>query len=124
MSCVCGLYAVYLRVSYALPRFAKIVYINQQTKAFHLQWFEHASRTILQEISDPQELFLTELCDTMGIELIVDKVDVHWGPPPALGLSPLSFFCKSVIPYPCLCAALSCVAQHDVHRTRCIFHQD
>ncbi|KAH8099851.1 hypothetical protein BXZ70DRAFT_1008828 [Cristinia sonorae] len=39
--------------------FGKIVFINQQTKQMHVQWFEHASKTILQEICNPRELFLT-----------------------------------------------------------------
>lgn len=60
----------------------------------HVQWFEHASKTVLQEISDPQELFLTELCDSVEISLVVDKADVHWGPLPSSGLGPLKFFCK------------------------------
>lgn len=67
---------------------------------FHVQWFEHATKTILQEISDPQQLFLTELCDDIEISLAVDKADVHWGTPPEGGLKPLRFFCKYVRRYP------------------------
>ncbi|THH22378.1 hypothetical protein EUX98_g8210 [Antrodiella citrinella] len=32
--------------------FGKIIFINQQTKQMHVQWFEHASKSILQEYSD------------------------------------------------------------------------
>lgn len=79
-------------------RFAKIVYINQQTKMFHVQWMEHASKTILQELSDSQELFLNEMCDSIPVEQVVDKAEVHWGPSPS-GLNPLGYFCKWVFYY-------------------------
>lgn len=32
-----------------------------------MQWYEHASKTYLKEISDPQELFLCPLCGTIDL---------------------------------------------------------
>ncbi|KAH9942756.1 S-adenosyl-L-methionine-dependent methyltransferase [Amylocystis lapponica] len=66
--------------------FAKIIYINQRQKRFHVQWFEHSSRTILEEISNPRELFLCPTCDDIDIQLVVAKVTVHQG---ILGLDSL-----------------------------------
>jgi hypothetical protein len=31
-------------------RFGQIIYFDQKAKKMHLRWFEHASRTIMQEL--------------------------------------------------------------------------
>ena len=45
---------------------------------FHGQWFEHSSKTILQEAEDPNELFLTNVCeDALPLGSIFQKVPVR-----------------------------------------------
>ncbi|THG98216.1 hypothetical protein EW026_g3934 [Hermanssonia centrifuga] len=77
--------------------FGRIVSINQRGRTAHIQWFEHASKTLLQEIHDPQELFMTEICDTLELRLIVGKVNARrWDRPLSESerrhLDPLDFF--------------------------------
>lgn len=43
----------------------------------HVQWFEHSSKTVMGEISDPQELFLNNLCDNIDLDTIVGKATVQ-----------------------------------------------
>ncbi|KAH9932061.1 S-adenosyl-L-methionine-dependent methyltransferase [Epithele typhae] len=66
--------------------FAKIIYINQQNAELHVQYFEHSSKTILGEISNPQELFL---CN-------IGKVTVHYNHPQNKLLNPAEFFCNFI----------------------------
>ncbi|CAL1693859.1 unnamed protein product [Somion occarium] len=56
---------------------AKIISINKWDKQIHVQYFEHSSKTLLQEISDPQELFLTNTCANLEIPNILGKAVVH-----------------------------------------------
>ena len=56
-------------------RFAKIIYIKRDL--VHVQWYEHASETLMGEVSDPQELFLTKICDNVAYQFVVGKVKVH-----------------------------------------------
>jgi DNA (cytosine-5)-methyltransferase 1 len=42
-----------------------------------VQWLSHGSTTHLQEICDPQELFLTDLCDSIDLRTIAGKATVH-----------------------------------------------
>ena len=79
-----------------LSRFAKIIYMNQRAGSLHVQWFEHSSRTFLKEISDPQELFLCNLCGDIDLKNIhvLGKVTIHCRPPPDRILGPLEFFYK------------------------------
>lgn len=55
-------------------RFAKIISIDGHEGTAHIQWFEHSSRTIMQEISDPMELFLCTNCDEIELKIICGKV--------------------------------------------------
>ncbi|KAH8099860.1 S-adenosyl-L-methionine-dependent methyltransferase [Cristinia sonorae] len=77
--------------------FGKIVFINQQTKQMHVQWFEHASKTILQEICNPRELFLTMTCSDVDVSLVAGKVIVRYTRPDPLvlpsELDPFDYFC-------------------------------
>ena len=43
----------------------------------HVQWFEHGSKTFLQELAGPQELYLTEECDTIPVASFLDTVNLH-----------------------------------------------
>ena len=78
-----------------MPRFAKIIYINQQLEELHVQWFEHSSKTILQELANPQELFLCHLCGDIKLRdiNIAGKVIVHQTPRKSIALMPEEFFC-------------------------------
>jgi len=58
-------------------RFAKIIQINSDSQTAHVQWFEHSSKTAMGEISDAQELFLTDICDEVNLQCIVGKAKVH-----------------------------------------------
>lgn len=55
-------------------RYAKIIYIDSQLKTLHVQWFEHSSQTILEDLGDPQELFLTDNCNDLPNRLVCGKV--------------------------------------------------
>jgi len=44
----------------------------------HVQWFDHSSKTIIEQLGQPQELFLTTHCDTIAITTIVGKVEAHY----------------------------------------------
>lgn len=77
------------------PRFAKIIYIDSQVKdALHVQWFEHSSLTILEDLASPQELFLSESCSDLSCNLVSGKAVVHRCRPgdETSKLGPLDFF--------------------------------
>ncbi|KAH9849210.1 S-adenosyl-L-methionine-dependent methyltransferase [Lenzites betulinus] len=74
--------------------FAKIIYINQQKKMLHVQWFEHASKTFLNEISDPHELFLWPTCNDIDVKIVLGKATIHKAPPLDQELGPLEYFCR------------------------------
>uniref|UniRef100_A0A0W0FBK8 DNA (cytosine-5-)-methyltransferase n=1 Tax=Moniliophthora roreri TaxID=221103 RepID=A0A0W0FBK8_MONRR len=57
--------------------FAQIKYINWDRQQAHVQWFNHSSKTIMQEIHDSQELFLHHLCNNISLNALVGKVTVH-----------------------------------------------
>jgi DNA (cytosine-5)-methyltransferase 1 len=78
-------------------RFAKIIYIDGQYERAHVQWFEHSSKTAMGEISDPQELFLTDICDGLDLHCILSKVKVHmydFASASQPTISHLDFYCK------------------------------
>ncbi|KAI0652489.1 S-adenosyl-L-methionine-dependent methyltransferase [Trametes meyenii] len=74
--------------------FAKIIYINQQRKECHVRWFEHSSKTFLEELGARQELFLWPTCDTIPVTTIVEKVLVLSSPPEDKDLGPLEYICR------------------------------
>jgi DNA (cytosine-5)-methyltransferase 1 len=43
----------------------------------HVQWLNHSSKTILQEIHDPQELFLQHLCHDIPMKSVIAPVRIH-----------------------------------------------
>jgi hypothetical protein len=58
-------------------RFGRIVYINGEHEGVvHVQWFDHAPNTFLDDIADPRELFLTPLCDTFPLIELCGTVSV------------------------------------------------
>jgi DNA (cytosine-5)-methyltransferase 1 len=76
--------------------FAKIIYISEEHETAHVQWFWHSSTTAMEELNNPQELFLAELCDTIELRVMVGKVVVHYHDPrlPALNIKPDEFYYK------------------------------
>ncbi|KAL5519396.1 hypothetical protein ACEPAH_1079 [Sanghuangporus vaninii] len=42
--------------------FGRILSIKRDTRSAHVQWLQHASKTILEELAHSQELFLTDTC--------------------------------------------------------------
>ncbi|KAH9973348.1 S-adenosyl-L-methionine-dependent methyltransferase [Lactifluus volemus] len=56
--------------------FCRIVYINGEDERVHVQWFDHASNTFLDDIADLRELFLTPLCDTLPLINLCGTVPV------------------------------------------------
>lgn len=52
--------------------------MNELDETVHVQWFEHSSKTFLQELGLPQELFLVNHCNTQALKHIVGKVDTHY----------------------------------------------
>ncbi|TFK68239.1 S-adenosyl-L-methionine-dependent methyltransferase [Pluteus cervinus] len=60
--------------------FARIIWINYEDETTHVQWLEHGTTIMFEELAHPQELFLDELCETFSLKLIVAKVTVHCKP--------------------------------------------
>ncbi|KAF8131609.1 S-adenosyl-L-methionine-dependent methyltransferase [Boletus edulis] len=58
--------------------FARIINMNELHETVHVQWFEHSSNTILQELGHSQELFLVDHCDTQALKHIIGKVNAHY----------------------------------------------
>ncbi|KAI9429370.1 hypothetical protein BJY52DRAFT_1345301 [Lactarius psammicola] len=56
--------------------FGRIVHINGQDERVHLQWFDYAPNTFLDDIADSRELFLTPLCDTLPLVTLCGTVPV------------------------------------------------
>lgn len=56
-------------------RFAEVIefYEEDTEKKVHLRWYEHASKTILQEAHHPRELFPTFVCETVRCCFIFGK---------------------------------------------------
>ncbi|KAF8262785.1 S-adenosyl-L-methionine-dependent methyltransferase [Lactarius quietus] len=57
--------------------FGRIVHINGEDERVHLQWFDHAPNTFLDDIADPRELYLTPLCDTLPLVALCGTVPVE-----------------------------------------------
>ena len=62
---------------------------------YHLQWFNHGSQIMLEELAHPQELFLANQCEERRLETIVAKVKVHDGPF-SNAVKREEFFCRYV----------------------------
>ena len=80
-------------------RFGKIVYINEEYENVHVEWFEHSTKTAMEQLGHPQELFLTNICSTVEFDLVVGKVSVQFvDPSKAMPVvRPFDFFYKSCI---------------------------
>ena len=65
---------------------------NQQV---HVQWLYHSSHTIMDEVSHPQELFLSHECGNESLQKIVGKAKLSYlvGPD---DVKLDEFFCKFV----------------------------
>jgi DNA (cytosine-5)-methyltransferase 1 len=66
-----------------LKRFAKIIYIDDSGLAehpVHVQWLEHGSQILMEELAHPQELFYNDLCGSIPYKVVVGKVTVHEDP--------------------------------------------
>ena len=59
-------------------RFGKIIYMDQQRKELHVQWFDHAPRSILEELGDPRELFLWNSCGEVDADQAFGQVKVEY----------------------------------------------
>lgn len=59
-------------------RFVKILYIFdiEGYKLFHGQWLTHSSKTLLQELAHPNELFLLNICDDCPVRSILRRANV------------------------------------------------
>ncbi|KAJ6520196.1 S-adenosyl-L-methionine-dependent methyltransferase [Mycena sanguinolenta] len=58
--------------------FARVIYFHVDSQKVHLQWLEHGSQIILREMADPQELFLTMLCEDQPITVIAGTIPVTY----------------------------------------------
>ncbi|KAG6331286.1 hypothetical protein ID866_7799 [Astraeus odoratus] len=74
--------------------FARIVYIDGEDETVHVQWFDHSSKTCMEQLGQPQELFLTNRCDTVPMKIIIGRVATHYiAPGQSLAdLKPHDFF--------------------------------
>lgn len=74
--------------------FARLVYIDDQDEMVHVQWFDHSSKTCMEQLGNPQELFLTNRCDTVSMSIIIGKVQAHYIAPdqPLAEVLPHDFF--------------------------------
>ncbi|KAJ3787693.1 S-adenosyl-L-methionine-dependent methyltransferase [Lentinula aff. detonsa] len=82
--------------------FARIINIDIDLRAVHVQWFSHGNTTAMGELSHPQELFLEALCGPVAFESVVAKMKVHYFQADTKGrLSDIKdipygeYFCKS-----------------------------
>ena len=57
-------------------RFSRIIHINAEDERVHVQWFDHAPNTFLDDIADSRELFLTPLCDTLPLITLCGTIPV------------------------------------------------
>lgn len=78
-------------------RFGKILYISDEFENIHVEWFEHSTKTAMEQLGHSQELFLTNICSTVEFDVIVGKVSVQFVDPskemPVIG--PYNYFYKS-----------------------------
>jgi DNA (cytosine-5)-methyltransferase 1 len=57
-----------------------IITINHEHDTAHVVFFEHASKTIMGELHDPNMLFLTSRCDEIPLKMFTGKVNVSYQP--------------------------------------------
>lgn len=61
---------------------------------FHVQWFEHSSKTLLQEMAHPLELFALYECDDIAVGSVLGLVDVAH--PDLNNLDPNGYYCRFI----------------------------
>ncbi|EMD32847.1 hypothetical protein CERSUDRAFT_99217 [Gelatoporia subvermispora B] len=76
--------------------FAKILYIDQMRKRFHVRWYEHSSFTMLQALGDHRELFLWNGCDDIDIRHALRNITVHHQCTDRSMVPPSEYFCNLV----------------------------
>ncbi|KAF8079195.1 S-adenosyl-L-methionine-dependent methyltransferase [Lyophyllum atratum] len=64
--------------------FAKILHGSIDMGRFHVQWLQHSSQTMMEELGHSQELFFNDLCDYIPFSAVIGKVVVHEDPSPPL----------------------------------------
>ncbi|EEB91983.1 hypothetical protein MPER_09571, partial [Moniliophthora perniciosa FA553] len=57
---------------------------KKPVKMFHGQWFQHGSRTILQEVAHTRSLYLTDQCDDNPVASIFRRCSIRYLPPEAI----------------------------------------
>lgn len=80
------------------------MYLKPDTRHVHVQYFEHSSAILLQELGHPQHLYLLNdfPCSTVDIRDIIGKVNVRYRifeakDDTAPDLDPFDFICKCVL---------------------------
>ncbi|KAG1839477.1 S-adenosyl-L-methionine-dependent methyltransferase [Suillus tomentosus] len=98
--------------------FGRIMYISDEFENVHVEWFEHSTKTAMEQLGHPQELFLTNTCSTVEFDLIVGKVSVQFVNPskdmPVVG--PYNFFYKFI--YNSLDGSFTEIPQERLQRKR------
>ncbi|KAJ3571618.1 hypothetical protein NP233_g3648 [Leucocoprinus birnbaumii] len=74
--------------------FARIIYIKNEEQIAHVQWLEHASQTMLNELANSQELFFCKLCNPIPLGCLVAKAQVHVNP--AGSVKPDEYFVRYI----------------------------
>lgn len=96
--------------------FGKIICISDEFEHVHVEWFEHSTKTAMEQLGHPQELFLTNICSTVDFDLIIQKVSVQFVDPskemPVVG--PYNFFYKFI--YNSLDGSFTEIPQERLHR--------
>lgn len=61
-------------------RFGQIIYIRIDThlEQAHVRWFEHSAGTVLENISDIREFFVTNSCDHVDLQTICGKAEMAY----------------------------------------------
>ncbi|RDB29208.1 DNA (cytosine-5)-methyltransferase 3 [Hypsizygus marmoreus] len=74
--------------------FARVLYADSDLRKFHVQWLEHSSQTMQEELANPQELYYNELCAHIEFQTVVGKVTVHECPHSIDSIPPDEFFAR------------------------------
>lgn len=44
---------------------------------FHVQWLQHSTQTMMEELGHPQELFWNDICENVPLGAVIEKMKVH-----------------------------------------------
>lgn len=77
--CELGIYSQTYLTTFRI-RFCRICYFfeEDESKMFHAQWFDHSSRTLLQQLGHSKSLYLLQSCEDLKLATIVQKVHVEY----------------------------------------------